>query len=55
MADVKFNTDRNFSNQNISSNTTNNNLVLLQENSSPSNSQSDETYRTPEKPRISPN
>ena len=54
MADVKFNTDRNFSNQNISSNTTNNNLVLLQENSSPTISQSDESYRTAEKPRISP-
>lgn len=54
MTDVKFNTDRNFSNQNISSNTTNNNLVLLQENSSPSQSQTDETYRTTEKPRISP-
>jgi len=31
MADVKFNTNRNFSNENIASTTSNNNLVLLQE------------------------
>ena len=54
MTDVKFNTDRNFSNQNISSNTTNNNLVLLRENSGSSQSQTDETYRTNENPKISP-
>ena len=63
MADVKFNTNRNFSNENIASTTSNNNLVLLQEhnrsreNASPrreASSGKEESFSKAEKQKVSP-
>ena len=56
MTDVKFNTDRNFSSENIASKTTNNNLVLLQEHnrSRDPNPEREESFSRSEKPKASP-
>jgi hypothetical protein len=62
MADVKFNTNRNFSNENIASTTTNNNLVLLQEHGKRrersgsdqrASPEKEESFSKAEKPKVS--